>query len=85
MEESLTKLFKLNETLISKKDEIRKKLFEKCINLSGNSYIEDSSFFCDISRRIKDKEFNNLRIKYEKLRHLIYDIKQLEKEEEEEV
>ena len=29
MEEILPKLFNLNESLISKKDEIRKKLFEK--------------------------------------------------------
>ena len=48
MEESLTKLFKLNETLISEKDEIRKKLFEKCINSFEGKHIDDSSFLYDI-------------------------------------
>ena len=80
MEESLTKLFKLNETLISKKDEIRKKLFEKYINSFEDISMEDSSFFYNISRKMKDKEYENLRIKYEKLNNLIYYINQLEKE-----
>ena len=78
MEESLTKLFKINETLISEKDEIRKKLFEKCINSFEGISMEDSSFLYDISRKMKDKEYENLRIKYEKLKDLIYYIKQLE-------
>ena len=78
MEESLTKLFKLNETLISEKDEIRKKLFEKCINSFEGISMEDSSFLYDISRKMKDKEYENLRIKYEKLKNLIYYINQLE-------
>ena len=80
MEESLTKIFKLNETLISKKDEIRKKLFEKCINSFEDISMEDSSFFYNISRKMKDKEYENLRIKYEKLKDLIYLIHQLEEE-----
>ena len=78
MEESLTKLFKLNETLISKKDEIRKKLFEKCINSFEGISMEDSSFLYNISSKMKDKEYENLRIKYEKLKNLIHYINQLE-------
>ena len=79
MEESLTKIFKLNETLISKKDEIRKKLFEKCINSFEDISMEDSCYFNNISRKMKDKEYENLRIKYEKLKNLINYINQLEK------
>ena len=83
MEESLTKLSKINETLISEIDEIRKKLFEKYFNNSKELCHEESSFFCNISRYMKDKdkEYENLRIKYEKLRSLIFYINQLVKEE----
>ena len=81
MEENLTKLFELNKTLISKKEEIRKKLFEKYINSSEELGIEDSCFFNSISRKMNDKDYENLRDKYEKLNSLIYHISDLEKKE----
>ena len=81
MEENLTKLFELNKTLIIEKDEIRKKLFEKCIISFEGKHIDDSSFLYNISREMKDKDYENLRIKYQRLKDIIYYINQLEKKE----
>ena len=81
MEQSLTTLFRLNETLISEKYEIRKKLFEKCINSFEDTSREDSCFFNRISSKMNDKEYENLKNKYEKLRYLISAIDELKKEE----
>ena len=80
MEENLTKLFELNKTLIIEKDEIRKKLFEKCIISLEGKHIDDSSFLYNISREMKDKDYENLRIKYQRLKDIIYYIKMLEKD-----
>ena len=82
MEEFLNKISELNETLISEKVEIRKKLFEKYINSSEDINTEDTCFFYDISRKMKDKEYENLRIKYEKIKNLLYYINQLDKKED---
>ena len=82
MEESLDNLFTLNESLICKKEELRKKLFEKYIYFlsSGNLEMNESRFFNDASRIVKDKEFEKLRIKYEKLSHLTSSIDELKEE-----
>ena len=84
MEESLANLFKINESLISKKDELRKKLFETfnyCI-CSRDLEIEESTFFKRASRIINDKEFDELLKKYEKLSYLIFSIDNFIKNEE---
>ena len=84
MEESLDNLFKINESLISKKDELRKKLFEKynyCI-CSRDLEREESNFFERASRIINDKEFDELLKKYEKLSYLIFSIDNFIKNEE---
>ena len=81
MEDTLNKLSKLNERLISEKDDLRKKLFEKCINSFEDLSYENSSFFDNVSIRIKDKEFDEFRIKYEKLKSLIFYINQLIEED----
>ena len=76
MEESLDNLFNINKSLICKKDELRKKLFEKynyCI-CSRDLEREESNFFERASRIINDKEFDELFKKYEKLIYLIYSI-----------
>ena len=82
MEESLDNLFKINKSLISKNEELRKNLYEKCINfyLNKDIIVEESCFFQSVSMRAKDKEFENLRIKYQKLKDLIRTIDNIEKE-----
>ena len=80
MEESLDNLFKINESLISEKDEIRKQLFKKCFILLESKDIDDSYFLGNISKQLKDKDYENLRIKYQILKDIIYHINQLKKE-----
>ena len=82
MDESLKNLIILNKSLISKNEELRKNLYEKCINfyLNKGIFVEESCFFQNVSMRVKDKEFENLRIKYEKLKDLIRTIDNIEKE-----
>ena len=76
MEESLANLFNINKSLISKKDELRKKLFEKFnyCRCSEDLKIEESTFFKRASIIINDKEFDELLKKYEKLSYLIFSI-----------
>ena len=80
MEKNLTELNKINETLIIKKNEIKKKLFEKFINFYKNiNDDEDYHFFYFISIKIDDKEYKNLIKEYEKIKNKINYINQLEK------
>ena len=58
---------------------LEKNFLKKCINSFEDISMEDSSFFHNISKKMKDKEYENLRIKYEKLKNLIYYINKLEK------
>ena len=84
MEESLDNLFNINKSLICKKDELRKKLFEKynyCI-CSRDLEREESTFFERASSIINDKEFEKLRIKYRNLSYLLYSIDIFIKNEE---
>ena len=84
MEQSLTKLFNINKSLISEKDELRKKLFEKYNYFKFSEKLKraESDFFHNVSRVMEDedKEFEKLRKKYEKLRYLISAIDELKKE-----
>ena len=82
MEESLDNLFNINKSLICKKDELRKKLFEKYnyFKSSEDLRMEESRFFKNVSVLINDKEFEKLRRKYEKLRYLTCSIDELKKE-----
>ena len=82
MEESLDNLFNINESLICKKDQLRKKLLEKYnyYKISEELKMRESDFFRNISQLINDKEFEKLRRKYEKLRYLISSIDELKKE-----
>ena len=82
MEQSLDNLFNINKSLICKKDELRKKLFEKYnyFKISEKLIMHESQFFKNISYLIEDEEFENLRKKYEKLRYLTCSIDELKKE-----
>ena len=83
MEEILDNLFNINKSLISKKDELRKKLFEKYIYFKCSDCIrmqEESDFFSRFSRIINDEEFEKLRRKYEKIIYIIYSIDELKEE-----
>ena len=82
MEEILDNLFNINKSLICKKDELRKKLFEKYnyFKCSEKLKREESDFFYNVSIVMEDKEFEKLRRKYEKLRYLISSIDELKKE-----
>ena len=82
MEESLDNLFNINKSLICKKDELRKKLFEKYNynKCSKELEMEESNFFRIVSRKFNDKEFEELIRKYEKLSYLISSIDELKKE-----
>ena len=82
MEESLDNLFNLNKSLICKKDELRKKRFEKYNYFKSSEYLrrEESQFFKNVSVLNDDKEFEKLRKKYEKLRYLTCSIDELKKE-----
>ena len=82
MKESLDNLFNINKSLICKKDELRKKLFEKFnyFKCSKDLEIEESNFFKRASI-INDKEFEELRKKYQKLNYLIFSIDEFKKED----
>ena len=82
MEESLDNLFNINKSLICKKDELKKKLFEKYNNFKCYFKLEREEiiFFHNVSIVMKDEEFEKLRIKYDKLRDLIFTIDRLKKE-----
>ena len=82
MEQSLDNLFNINKSLICKKDELRKKLFEKYsyFKCSEDLKMEESTFFKNVSIIMKDKEFEKLRRKYEKLRYLTCSIDELKEE-----
>ena len=76
MEESLDNLFNINKSLISKKNELRKKIYEAIVNciFSPDLEIEESTFFKRASIIFNDKEFDEILKKYEKLSHLICSI-----------
>ena len=81
-EVSLDKLFKINKSLICKKDELRKNLFEKFnyCEFSEALLREEYNFFDKVSSIINDNEFDKLLKKYEKLSHIIYSIDELKKD-----
>ena len=72
MEKILTELFKINETLIIKKNEIRKKLFKNFINFYKDINIEDSDLIYFNTGINNDKEYKNLKDEYEKTKKLIF-------------
>ena len=72
MEKILTELFKINETLIIKKNEIRKKLFKNFINFYKDINIEDSDLIYFNTGINNDKEYKNLKDEYEKTKNLIF-------------
>ena len=79
IEETLDNLFKLKKSLISKKIDIRKELFEKFINSYECISVDDDYFLCQVSTLIKDNEYDNLKKKYQYLKSLIRYIEELEK------
>ena len=80
MEKILTELIKINETLIIKKNNIKKEIFKKFINFYENiKNDEDNHFFYFISTKIDDEEYKNLIKEYGKIKNLIFYINQLEK------
>ena len=83
MEESLDNLFNINKSLISKKNELRKKIYETIVNCIFFPVleIEESTFFKRASRIFNDKEFDELFKKYEKLSYLICSIDEFKKED----
>ena len=84
MEESLQNLFNINESLIGKKEELRKKLFQIYFNfkITEDIKMRESDFFKNISPLI-NREFQKTRKKYEKLRYLTCSIDELKKEYDE--
>ena len=62
MEESLANIVKVNDSLVSIKDEVRKKLFEtfNYCRYSEKLEREEISFFRNASKLINDEEFDKL-------------------------
>ena len=81
MEESLANIFKEFDSLVSIKDEARKKLFEtfEYCKYSRQLEIEEIIFFRNVSKLIDDKEFDKLLKKYEYLISLMSSTKDFRK------
>ena len=77
MEESLDNLININKSLICKKDEIRKKLFEKFnyCKCAEKLEKEESNFFRRASLIFNDEEFEKLRKEHERLCYLTCSIR----------
>ena len=78
---SLNNLFKINKSLIIKKNELREKLMEK-INYSKfyqNLLQQEISFFDKASNSMNDREFDEILKKYEKLSYIILSIDDFKK------
>ena len=86
MEESLANIFKVNDSLVSIKDEVRKKLFEtfEYCRYSERLEILEINFFRNASKLINDQEFDKLLKKYKYLISLISSINNFRKINEEE-
>ena len=82
MEQCLDNLFSINKSLIRIENSLREKLFEEYFKIKSfeDLRLQESLFFKNVSLIIKDKEFEKLRKKYEKLRYLTCSIDELEKE-----
>ena len=76
MEESLANIVKEIDSLVSIKDEVRKKLFEtfNYCRFSKKLEMEEIIFFKRVSELIYDEEFDKLLKKYEDLNYLISSI-----------
>ena len=76
MEESLANIVKVNDSLVSIKDEVRKELFKtfKYCRYSERLEILEINFFRNASKLINDQEFDKLLKKYEYLISLISSI-----------
>ena len=79
MEKILTELIKINETLIIKKNEIKKEIFKKFINFFENINDDDNHFFYFFSLKIDDENYKNLIKEYQEIKSKIFYINQLEK------
>ena len=76
MEESLANIVKEIDSLVSIKDEVRKKLFEtfNYCRFSKKLEMEEIIFFKRVSELIYDDKFDKLLKKYEDLNYLISSI-----------